>query len=66
MKIKDVIEQMHDEEVACQYCLYDDECPHGMVCYGGEPIEPVSASGREESFIDYEGYADENNIEIDD
>lgn len=24
----------------CNYCIDDWECPKGVVCYGGEPIEP--------------------------
>ena len=62
----EVIEEMLDEEVACEYCLYDDECPHGMACYGGAPIEPPCASGNAESFIDYESYCEENDIELND
>lgn len=60
----EVIEEMLDEEVACEYCLYDDECPRGMACYGGAPIEPPCASGNAESFIDYESYCEENDIEL--
>lgn len=30
----------HDGEERCNYCIYDDECPHGIRCYGGAPIEP--------------------------
>lgn len=64
MEPSEVIEQMFDEEVACEYCLHDDECPHGMACYGGAPIEPPCASGNAESFIDYESYCEENDIEL--
>lgn len=24
----------------CDYCIWNHDCPKGMVCYGGEPIEP--------------------------
>lgn len=64
MKASEVIEQMFDEEVACEYCDYNDECPHGMACYGDQPVEPPCASGNSESFIDYESYSDENNIQL--
>lgn len=60
-----VIERMFDEEVACDYCLVGNECPHGTVCYGGEPIEPACASGDTEVLIDYEEYCDENGIKLD-
>lgn len=36
-----------DNDVYCQYCTLDDECPHGMTCYGGEPIEPACCGGIE-------------------
>lgn len=28
----------------CKYCIYESDCPKGMVCYGGEPIEPPCCS----------------------
>lgn len=31
----------HDGEDYCKYCPENDDCPHGMACYGGEPIEPT-------------------------
>ena len=37
----------HDTADYCRYCTLDDECPHGMVCYGGEPIEPACCGGLE-------------------
>jgi len=65
MSKDEIIAQMIDEEVLCNYCSLDDECPHGMTCYGGEPIEPPCSSGDYESLIDYESYCEENDIEID-
>ncbi len=65
MTIPEIIEKMFDEKVSCKYCLHDDECPHGMACYGGEPIEPICANQtNQESILDYETYADENKIKI--
>lgn len=32
--------EKHDGEDYCKHCPENDECPHGMTCYGGEPIEP--------------------------
>ena len=26
----------HDGEDYCKFCIYDNECPHGMTCYGEE------------------------------
>lgn len=50
--------------MACRYCPYNDECPHRMACYVGRPIEPPCADGNSESFLDYEGYCEEENIEL--
>lgn len=35
----------HDTGDYCRYCTLDDECSHGMACYGGEPIEPACCGG---------------------
>lgn len=35
----------HDAEDYCRYCIDNDECPHGMACYGGAPIEPACCGG---------------------
>lgn len=32
--------EQHDSENYCHYCIHNSDCPHGMVCYGGAPIEP--------------------------
>ncbi len=45
--------EQHDLADYCRYCIYDDDCPHGMVCYGGEPIEPACA-GEIERLLDTE------------
>lgn len=37
----------HDSEDYCRYCIDNDECPHGMACYGGAPIEPACCGGLE-------------------
>lgn len=37
----------HDGEDYCRYCILNDECPHGMACYGGPPIEPPCCNGLE-------------------
>lgn len=60
----EVLKQMIDNEEVCNYCLLDDECPHGMACYGGNPIEPACSGGDYESLIDYESYCEDNDIEI--
>lgn len=28
-------------EEPCDFCTLSEECPKGMRCYGGEPIEPA-------------------------
>lgn len=37
--------ERHDSEDYCRYCIEKNECPHGMACYGGAPIEPPCAGG---------------------
>ena len=64
MKVSEIIDKMLDEECTCKYCICDGECPHGMACYGGEPVEPACTSGDYEMLFDYEQYAEDNNIEI--
>lgn len=32
--------ETHDGEDYCHYCIFDDDCPHGITCYGGPTIEP--------------------------
>ena len=32
--------QRHDGEYFCHYCILNNDCPHDIVCYGGNPIEP--------------------------
>ena len=44
----------HDGEERCNYCIYDDECPHGIRCYGGAPIEPPCAGRELEELLDIE------------
>lgn len=44
----------HSDEDLCTYCIYDDECPHGVVCYGGPPIEPKCACGELLDILDIE------------
>ena len=34
----------HDGDDYCHYCTLSEDCSHGMVCYGGEPIEPACCS----------------------
>lgn len=41
----------HDGEDYCKYCLYDG-CPHGMACYGGEPVEPPCIGGDLKDLLD--------------
>lgn len=39
VKFKKWLEE-HDIEDYCKYCVHDEDCPHGMTCYGDMPIEP--------------------------
>jgi hypothetical protein len=41
----------HDGEDYCKYCPENAECPHGMVCYGGEPIEPSCYGADMKEFL---------------
>lgn len=38
----------------CGFCTYYGECPEGVVCYGGNPIEPPCCNGDYESIIDFD------------
>lgn len=44
----------HDGEDYCEYCTYNDDCPHGMTCYGGEPIEPPCYNNDIKELLDIE------------
>jgi hypothetical protein len=57
------VQQMGNEEVLCDYCNIKDECPHGMVCYGGEPIEPACCYADLTELIDYLAYCEDRGIE---
>ena len=63
MTSEEVLEQMENEEVLCDYCNIKDECPHGMVCYGGEPIEPACFYADLTEIIDYLAYCEDRIIE---
>ena len=41
----------HDGEDYCEYCPENAECPHGMACYGGEPIEPSCYGADMKEFL---------------
>lgn len=41
-------------EDMCKYCIYDENCPHAITCYGGPPIEPPCCSGNIEKILDME------------
>lgn len=40
-----------DKDDLCGYCNINDECPRGMQCYGGEPIEPPCANDNTEDIM---------------
>lgn len=35
----------------CGFCMLADECPKGMACYGGDPVEPPCVN-MDDDFID--------------
>ena len=37
----------HDIDDHCHYCIDNEECSHGVACYGGQPIEPACFGGLE-------------------
>lgn len=59
--IKNFIECGPDDGGLCDFCTLSEECPKGMVCYGGEPIEPACMD-MDERFI--ERHIDKEAIEI--
>ena len=54
----------HDGEDYCQYCIHDDECPHGVKCYGGQPIEPPCCSVDIKELLDKEALMEDLENEI--
>lgn len=48
--IDDIIDDIYANEQQCDFCIFDDECPHGMRCYGGNPIEPPCCNGYDRCF----------------
>lgn len=40
-----------DGDELCSYCNISEECPHGICCYGGEPVEPPCTSGDAEDIM---------------
>lgn len=44
----------HEGKERCHYCIYDDECPHGIRCYGDATIEPPCAFRDLEELLDME------------
>lgn len=44
----------HDEKDYCKYCVYNDGCSNGVVCYGGAPIFPPCCSIDIVDLIDHE------------
>lgn len=41
-----------DSDDICDCCIFSSECPKGVVCYGGNPIEPPCAGEDYERIID--------------
>ena len=60
--LEEIIDDIYANEQQCQFCIFDDECPHGMRCYGGNPIEPACCNGYERCFDEdkYWEYIEEN------
>lgn len=55
--MSDILEQwIEDNGIPeyCGYCIWDSDCPHGMTCYGGQPIEPHCFGRDPEDFLDLE------------
>lgn len=47
---EDIIDEIYANEQQCDFCIFTDECPHGMRCYGGNPIEPPCCNGYDRCF----------------
>lgn len=41
----------HDGEERCHYCMFDDDCPHGIACYGGSPLNQRAAITKSEIIL---------------
>lgn len=49
MTLDEMLDMLGDE--CCKFCKYDDECQHGVVCYGGQPIEPPCCSMKDKELF---------------
>lgn len=69
MSDKEIIDKWvdsHDGEDFCKYCMYSEECPKGIVCYGGEPIEPYCCGRNYEDYLDTESLLEDIKDDTDD
>lgn len=53
----------HDGEDYCSYCIYDSDCSHGVVCYGGPTIEPPCYGADPEQYLDTEAILEDMEAE---
>ena len=51
-KLKRIIK--NDCDMLCSFCNYDDDCSHGVACYGGEPSYPPCSDGEYDGLINWE------------
>lgn len=61
-QIEELMDELEGEEM-CKYCLYNDDCPRGVVGGPNGPIYPPCSDGLKVDDFDYEAYlADKEDI----
>lgn len=54
-----------DSDVQCRYCMYSENYPKDIACYGGEPVFPICAEREITDWFDVEAYsADKENGKV--
>ena len=53
-----------DDDTICKYCKYEDGCPRGASCNGGEPDFPFCADNGISTYFDYESYLEDQESEV--
>ena len=64
MTVNKILDKIKEDELMCSYCVYENECPRGWVCYGGSPIEPPCINDTLTDIIDIEAYCDDYEVEV--
>lgn len=53
-----------DSDTICDYCKYEDGCPRGVACYGGDPSYPYCTDNDINTYFDHESYLEDHEEEV--